>query len=128
MQTFLEEKKKLLHISKNSSAVYLNSIQKCVCFFQLQLKNSPYYVIAALLMLTSFFCARVLIFPYLYWRYAVHAGLDILRVPMSIPVKCNLGCLLILLPQLYWFWLMLRGVVKAFYKMYVRWKGKPHGR
>ena len=68
-------------------------------------------------MVGSFFLSRILVFPYLYWRYAHHTGISMRDVPTSIPVKCNLGCLMILLPQLYWFGLMLRGTVKVFYKI-----------
>ena len=93
--------------------------------FQLELKRTPYYVAAGLLMLASFFWSRLLVFPYLYWRYARHAGLTVGGVPAAIPLKCNVGCALILLPQLYWFWLMLRGTARAFYKMYARAKSKP---
>ncbi|KAK7088613.1 ceramide synthase-like [Littorina saxatilis] len=94
---------------------------------QLNMQKTVYYIIVGLLMLTSFFAVRVLVFPYLYWRYAVHAGISILDVPTRIPIKCNLVCLMILLPQLYWFWLMLRGAVKVFYRIGVRHKPEPNG-
>ncbi|KAL8581230.1 hypothetical protein ACOMHN_038330 [Nucella lapillus] len=93
---------------------------------QLNLKNTPYYIIFGLLMLFSFLFSRILVFPYLYWRYALYAGKDLLDVPASIPLKCNLGCLMLLLPQFYWFWLMFRGTVRVFYKMFIRWKYKSH--
>ncbi|XP_076452573.1 ceramide synthase-like [Babylonia areolata] len=93
---------------------------------QLNLKNTPYYIVVGLLMLFSFLVSRVLIFPYLYWQYALYAGVDFRSVPASIPIKCNLACLMILLPQLYWFWLMFRGTVRVFYKIFVRWRTKSH--
>ncbi|XP_025090316.1 protein FAM57B-like [Pomacea canaliculata] len=89
---------------------------------QLKLKDTPYYIAAGLLMVASFFVARILVFPYLFWNYAHHASIPVTSVPFSIPVKCNLGCLLILLPQLYWFGLMCRGTCRVFYKIYTRHK------
>jgi hypothetical protein len=78
------------------------------------MKSTRCYIAAGLLMLVSFFCVRILIFPYLYWRYATFAGLPLSHVPLAIPVKCNLGCLMIFLPQVYWFSIMLRGTLRHF--------------
>lgn len=91
---------------------------------QLQMKHTWYYIAVGLLMIGSFLVSRVLVFPFLYWRYAVYAGLPLGQVPVHIPLKCNLGCLLILVPQLYWLFLMVRGASKVFYKIYL--KSKQH--
>lgn len=91
---------------------------------QLQMKHTWYYITVGLLMIGSFLVSRVLVFPFLYWRYAVYAGLPLDQVPVHIPLKCNLGCLLILVPQLYWLFLMVRGASKVFYKIYL--KSKQH--
>ncbi|XP_034364019.1 ceramide synthase isoform X2 [Arvicanthis niloticus] len=66
------------------------------------------------LMLLSFLCCRVLLFPYLYWAYGRHAGLPLLSVPMAIPAHVNLGAALLLAPQLYWFFLICRGACRLF--------------
>lgn len=95
-----------------------------VCVLQLQMKHTWYYIAVGLLMIGSFLVSRVLVFPFLYWRYAVYAGLPLAQVPVHIPLKCNLGCLLILVPQLYWLFLMVRGASKVFYKIYL--KSKQH--
>ncbi|XP_055997414.1 ceramide synthase-like isoform X2 [Ostrea edulis] len=89
---------------------------------QLQMKHTWYYIVAGLSMIASFLLSRVLVFPFLYWQYAVYAGLPLDQVPMQIPVKCNIGCLMILVPQLYWLFLMVRGAVKVFYKIYLKSK------
>lgn len=66
------------------------------------------------LMLISFLCCRVLLFPYLYWAYGRHAGLPLLAVPLAIPAHVNLGAALLLAPQLYWFFLICRGACRLF--------------
>ncbi|XP_027718912.1 protein FAM57B isoform X2 [Vombatus ursinus] len=66
------------------------------------------------LMLLSFLCCRVLLFPYLYWAYGQHAGLPLLSVPLNIPAHVNLGAALLLAPQLYWFFLICRGACRLF--------------
>ncbi|KAM8779639.1 ceramide synthase isoform 1-T1 [Rhynchonycteris naso] len=66
------------------------------------------------LMLLSFLCCRVLLFPYLYWAYGRHAGLPLLAVPLALPAHVNLGAALLLAPQLYWFFLICRGACRLF--------------
>lgn len=66
------------------------------------------------LMLLSFLCCRVLLFPYLYWAYGRHAGLPLLAVPSALPAHVNLGAALLLAPQLYWFFLICRGACRLF--------------
>ncbi|XP_061197049.1 TLC domain-containing protein 3A-like [Saccostrea echinata] len=90
---------------------------------QLQMKHTWYYIVAGLSMIASFLISRVLVFPFLYWRYAVYRGIPLSQVPLGIPWKCNIGCLVILLPQIYWLLLMVRGAIKLFYKIY--FKSKP---
>jgi hypothetical protein len=86
------------------------------------MKHTWYYIAAGLSMIVSFLVSRVLVFPFLYWRYAVYAGLSLEQVPLWIPLKCNIGCLVILLPQLYWLFLMVRGAAKVFYKINLKSK------
>ncbi|KAK3084973.1 hypothetical protein FSP39_022178 [Pinctada imbricata] len=87
---------------------------------QLQLKDTPYYIAAGLLMIVAFAVCRVFVFPYLYWKYAQYANISIWSVPSTIPLKCNIGCLVILVLQVYWLYVMVRGAVKVFYKMYMK--------
>ena len=89
-------------------------------YFQLNLKDSPYYIVAGLLMIAAFAICRVFVFPYLYWKYAQYAGITIWQVPLAIPIKCNLGCLTIFVLQVYWLFIMIRGAAKVFYKIYKR--------
>lgn len=72
------------------------------------------------LMLLTFLCCRVLLFPYLYWAYGRHAGLPLLAVPLAIPAHINLGAALLLAPQIYWFFLICRGACRL-----LRPRGSP---
>ncbi|KAL5017626.1 hypothetical protein ScPMuIL_007215 [Solemya velum] len=75
---------------------------------QLNMKDSKAYLIVGLLMVSTFFVCRILIFPFLYWKYSQHAGIPVGQVPWSIPMKCTAGCLVVLAPQVYWFGLMFQ--------------------
>ncbi|XP_066485151.1 ceramide synthase [Tiliqua scincoides] len=67
-----------------------------------------------LLMLVTFFCCRILLFPYMYWVYGQYAGLPFYRVPFSIPAEYNLGSAILMAPQVYWFGLICRGALRVF--------------
>lgn len=75
---------------------------------QLGLDDSRLHRVNGLLLLLSFFCCRILLFPYMYWMYGRQFGIPLHRVAFHLPLHCNLGNLLILLPQIYWFLLLLR--------------------
>ena len=94
-----------------------NIYSLCV-YFQLKLKQSPVYIVSGLLMIFIFFIVRICIFPYLYWQYSQFSGTPFLDVPRTIPLKCNLGCSLILILQFYFMYLMVRGACRVFYKIY----------
>ncbi|KAK3886718.1 hypothetical protein Pcinc_009149 [Petrolisthes cinctipes] len=83
-----------------------------VVLSRLGLKNTRWYTANGILMITTFTCCRVLVFPYMYLCYGSQHGLGLWGVVRSIPLHCNLGCLLILLPQIHWIRLMVRGALK----------------
>ncbi|XP_041038541.1 ceramide synthase-like, partial [Carcharodon carcharias] len=66
------------------------------------------------MMLLSFFACRILLFPYMYWVYGQELDLPLHRVPLQLPAHCNLGALLLMAPQLYWFSLICRGAFRLF--------------
>ncbi|OWF42255.1 protein FAM57A-like [Mizuhopecten yessoensis] len=84
---------------------------------QLQLKDTVLYVVVGIAMIIAFFVSRILVFPYLYWRYAIYKNITPWLVPFSIPHKCTAGCAFILCLQLYWMSKMLKGAVKLFHKL-----------
>ncbi|XP_003225046.1 ceramide synthase isoform X2 [Anolis carolinensis] len=67
-----------------------------------------------IIMLITFFCCRILLFPYMYWVYGQYAGLPLYRVPFSIPAEYNLGSAILMAPQVYWFGLICRGAFRVF--------------
>lgn len=80
---------------------------------KLDLKDSTLYVLNGLVMVVVFFCCRILIYPAFLHVYGVdRGGLTVLGVWRSIPARCQFWMVLSLLPQLYWFRVMLRGALK----------------
>ncbi|XP_060068690.1 TLC domain-containing protein 3A-like [Ylistrum balloti] len=79
---------------------------------QLHQKHTVLYVIVGIAMMITFFVSRILVFPYLYWHYAVYKNIPTWRVPFVIPLKCSIGCAFILCIQLYWMSKMLKGAIK----------------
>ncbi|XP_029965267.1 ceramide synthase-like [Salarias fasciatus] len=83
-----------------------------VCFgkilIQLGLDNSILHRINGVVVLLTFFTCRVLLFPFMYWAYGRQLGIPLHRVAAHLPLHCNLGNLVILAPQVYWFILLLR--------------------
>lgn len=70
------------------------------------------YVINGICLGLFFLFCRILLFPYMYWKYSIVSGVPFLLVPMRIPFKCNLGCLVLLLPQIYWFCMIVKGIFR----------------
>ena len=70
-------------------------------------------MINGLMMLISFFLCRVMIFPVLYWWYSTVMDMSLLSTVQSIPMWVNLATLGLWLPQLIWFYKMLKGSLKV---------------
>ncbi|XP_013398544.1 protein FAM57A [Lingula anatina] len=83
-----------------------------VVFIQLGMKDSKLYLINGWVMIIMFFTCRVLIFPFMYWKYALQYDIPVLHVPFRIPMKCNLSCLGLMILMLYWTGLMAVGAYK----------------
>uniref|UniRef100_A0A1B0A1X5 TLC domain-containing protein n=1 Tax=Glossina pallidipes TaxID=7398 RepID=A0A1B0A1X5_GLOPL len=81
----------------------------------LGLKETRIYIINGLIMLLSFFICRVLMWPYVMWRYSLEIKLNIWQAIYGLPAGCIIGILVLFLPQLYWFFLMLKGALKVFF-------------
>ncbi|XP_052739135.1 TLC domain-containing protein 3A isoform X2 [Bicyclus anynana] len=80
---------------------------------RLRLKRSRAYVLNGLAMLLAFLLCRVLALPYACLLYARAAGLSYADALRSLPAGCKLSIGALLLPQLYWFYLMSAGAVKV---------------
>ena len=65
--------------------------------------------------MVTFFFGRICTVPYMYWRYSEYAKISFIKSPLMIPLHCNITCMFFLLLQLYWFRLIVLGVLKHLY-------------
>ena len=65
------------------------------------------YIANGFLLIISWVVCRVLIFPYMSYWHGVSTGISLWAVPFTIPKKCVLGSLALLIFQLYWLRQML---------------------
>lgn len=75
---------------------------------QLGLDNSRLHRINGVIVLLTFFTCRILVFPFMYWMYGRQFRIPLHRVPFVLPLHCNVCNLVILVPQIYWFILLLK--------------------
>ncbi|XP_068601488.1 TLC domain-containing protein 3A-like [Brachionichthys hirsutus] len=81
---------------------------------QLGLDDTRLYRINGVLALLAFFMCRIVIFPFMYWKYGQQFGIPLHRVAFHLPLQCNLGNLVILAPQIYWFMLLLKKATRLY--------------
>ncbi|XP_037292778.1 uncharacterized protein LOC119188841 [Manduca sexta] len=72
------------------------------------------YLLNGLLMLATFFVCRVASLPYVCLMYSRELGLPYFEAIKSLPTGCKVSICILLLPQLYWFYLMSAGALKMF--------------
>lgn len=75
---------------------------------QLGLDGTCWHRLNGIVVLLSFFTCRILIFPFMYWMYGRQFGIPLHRVALHLPLHCNMGNVVILAPQIYWFILLLK--------------------
>ena len=62
----------------------------------------------------SFFICRILIFPYMFWRYSIYADISHWwYVPFHIPYVCTFGCTGLLVLQVYWMWYIVKIAIRT---------------
>ncbi|RVE64667.1 hypothetical protein OJAV_G00128280 [Oryzias javanicus] len=88
---------------------------------QLRLEDTTLHRINGLMVLLTFFVCRILLFPFMYWKYSRQLEVSLSAVAFHMPLHCNLGNLLILAPQIYWFLLLL----KKANRLYLRGRRAP---
>uniref|UniRef100_A0A3P8S7T3 TLC domain containing 3B n=1 Tax=Amphiprion percula TaxID=161767 RepID=A0A3P8S7T3_AMPPE len=81
---------------------------------QYKQQHTLLHKVNGVVMMFTFFCFRVLLFPYLYYAYSRYSSLPLLAVPLVAPWQCNLGAALLWPLQLYWFALICRGAFRLF--------------
>ncbi|KAK9754119.1 COMM domain [Popillia japonica] len=79
---------------------------------RMNLKTSRLYVANGLLMLAVFFLCRIAMFPYVMYLYAAATDLDYVSALISLPRGCKATMAILVLPQVYWFYLMMKGATK----------------
>ncbi|CAG9854401.1 unnamed protein product [Phyllotreta striolata] len=77
------------------------------------LKNTGVYVLNGLMMLSVFFLCRIAMFPLVIYLYGNAVGKDFVSAVYSLPRGCLISIAILLLPQMYWFYLMVKGALKV---------------
>lgn len=81
---------------------------------KMNLKESRIYLINGLLMIATFFIFRILMLPYIFYLYSQIISKPFFVSIAGLPRSCRYGMCILFLPQYYWFYLMIRGAIKAF--------------
>lgn len=76
------------------------------------LKKSKTYIWNGFAMLLVFFLCRIAMFPYVMHMYAKAAHLGYLQAVYSLPTGCKVSIAVLMFPQFYWFYLMVKGATK----------------
>lgn len=82
---------------------------------KLGMKSTGAYVYNGLLMLLSFFVCRILSLPYVLLLYSRAVHMTYVEAVSSLPLGCKVSICILLLPQIYWFYLMSAGAIKVFF-------------
>lgn len=80
----------------------------------LGMKNSRTYIANGLVMLGSFFLCRIVMWPYVFYKYSEVINSSFIDSIATLPRGCIISVLILFLPQVYWFFLMLKGALKVF--------------
>ncbi|XP_070572975.1 TLC domain-containing protein 3A-like [Ptychodera flava] len=84
---------------------------------QIGLENTRLGIANGLLLLVTFCVCRLLLFPFMYGIYGRTRNLSLWEVPFHIPLKCNVGCAVLLAFQLYWFYLIIGAAKRTIKKL-----------
>lgn len=79
----------------------------------LGLKNTAAYVANGLTLIAVFFACRIAVYPIFFKVYADQRNISYLEALTRPPLSCYFYVLLTLLPQLYWFRLLVKGAFKT---------------
>ena len=80
---------------------------------RLGMREGKWYLVVNICMVFTFFLARILLVPAVIILYSTQIGALPLQGFLSIPLKCQLGTLAFYMLNSYWFFLMIRGCLKA---------------
>lgn len=79
----------------------------------LNLKQTKLYIVNGLLMLLLFTVFRIVLVPSLVLHYSNLVNLPFTGALFNLPITCKFSIAALFLPQLYWYFLMIRGAMKV---------------
>ena len=88
----VEQSIRLLEDSSWSGTVFHRVTVFGILYLQLGHKSTLMYNLNGAVMTLAFFCCRILIFPFMFYRYAVYANLAVCQVPFRLPYICTVSC------------------------------------
>lgn len=80
---------------------------------QFERQDSLLHKINGVLMIITFFTCRVLLFPFMYYKYSSFAAVPLVSVLHSAPWQCNLITALLWPLQLHWFRLLCKAAFRS---------------
>lgn len=100
------------HLSDIGNDLYLVPLLSTILQYKKQ--DTLLHRVNGVIMLVTFFCCRLLLFPYMYWVYGQRVGLPLYRVPFNLSPEYNIGAAILMAPQVYWFYLICRRAYSLF--------------
>eukprot|EP00088_Acartia_fossae_P059434 TRINITY_DN7054_c0_g1_i3.p1 TRINITY_DN7054_c0_g1~~TRINITY_DN7054_c0_g1_i3.p1 ORF type:complete len:262 (+),score=50.68 TRINITY_DN7054_c0_g1_i3:508-1293(+) len=80
---------------------------------KLEMKGTRAYLLVSILMVLTFFSARIVLIPAVLHLYSSQSNLSLLQGLFSLPLVCRIGTACFYSLNIYWFSLMVKGCVKA---------------
>ena len=84
--------------------------------YDLGMSQTPLYLANGLVLVPVFFLFRIANFPLFFYIYASSQKISFQEALSATPMSCYFYMTLITLPQIYWFYLLLRGAVRTLIK------------
>uniref|UniRef100_A0A1L8DK35 TLC domain-containing protein n=3 Tax=Nyssomyia neivai TaxID=330878 RepID=A0A1L8DK35_9DIPT len=92
------------------------------------MKSTNLYMANGILMLVTFFIFRILMLPFVFYWYSLTVNLPFVRAVATLPRGCKISICILFLPQIYWFYLILRGALKVFFPRKLSKKTQQHSK
>lgn len=77
------------------------------------MKGTRLYLVVSIIMVVTFFFCRIFLIPYMIHVYCVQTSQTLVAGLLSLPLACKVGTTSFYCLNMYWFYLMLKGCVKA---------------
>ena len=89
-------------------------------YLQIGIRDGYLYILNGVAALVTFAFCRILIFPFLFWKYSSYLDISVTELPLRIPLICTLGSIILVCIFSYWLYKM-----SSMAKMELHWKS-PH--